>query len=111
MWFEGGVGYRHRTEWFVGFDPGPGVTLVDSVVVRALAGLKLGRALLMLNVEGNQNLHANPYTRENWSLGPSVLVGIWRGLAVEGRFSWEAWAKNQSQGIGFGVGVSMRDPT
>ena len=116
MWVEGGVGWRHRTETFVGWDPpkpveGPPISLADGVTFRALAGLQLGRVLVMASAEGIQNVSSNRYTRENVSLGPSVLVTIWRGLAIEGRFAWEAWAKNQSQGIGFGFGVSMRDPT
>jgi hypothetical protein len=110
MWVEGGVGYRHRTETFIGFDPGPGVTLVDGITGRALVGVMTKRVLVMANAEAIQNLESSRYTRENLSVGPSVLVTLWRGLAVEGRFAWEAWAKNQSQGIGFGLGISMRDP-
>jgi len=108
MWFEWGIGYRHRTEEFIGWNPD--ATLVDSVVYRALVGGALGPVLLMGLLDGNANLEKDRFSREALSAGPTILWTFWRGLALEGRLAWELEARNQSKGFGFGFGLSYRDP-
>lgn len=107
-WFELAAGWRHRTEAFIGWNPE--VEVVDGVPFRGLLGGQLwqGRLLAMLNVEGIKNLSSDRVTRESLGAGPSVLWTIAHGIAVEARFAAELLARNQAQGLAFGVGISKR---
>ena len=49
-------------------------------------------------------------SREAVTVGPSVGVTLWKGLAIEARIAGEVVAKNAPRGIAAGIGVSWRYP-
>jgi hypothetical protein len=104
-WVEGAAGWRHRTEAWVGWDPGP-VELVDGVLFRASAGVRAGRVGLQLGVEGLVNPQADPWSRQGISAGPSGWVTLGHGLALEARFSADLWTDAAPRGVGGGLGLS-----
>jgi hypothetical protein len=100
------VGYRFRTEAFLHFDTP--ATFVDGVAFNLKGGVTFGQVLVMAEVDGLINVADDPYSREYVSLGPSVMVTVWKGLAVEARLSGEAWVDNAAQGMTGGIGLSWR---
>ncbi len=106
VWIEGGVGYRHRSERFVGWDTD--LVFVDGIPFRATVGLDVHPLIVMAQLDGIRNLRDDEVTRQNLALGPAVMVTVWNGLAIEARFQGDLWARNVAQGFGFGVGVSWR---
>lgn len=108
VWLEGTVGYRVRTEAFIGWDID--AVLVDSVVFRATIGAHVDRAYIMVQLDGNKNVAVDEVSREGVALGPALLLDLYKGLAWELRFAGEPWARNGSQGLSFGTGLSWRIP-
>lgn len=103
---EIGLGWRHRTELFVGWlTP---IHLVDGVVFGAKAGRTFGRVLPIVGVEGVVNPVRDTRSGERVTLYGTALIDLAPGLALEPRISGEVWAKNTSRGIGGGLGVSFR---
>jgi hypothetical protein len=107
-WAEGSVGYRHRTELFLGWEPG--ITLVDGVPYRASVGIRGGPLSAILNLDGIVNIRADLVTRAGASLGPTAMVTLWRGLALEGRVQRDLYARHAAVGWGYGLGISWRAP-
>lgn len=107
-WVEGQVGYRHRTETFRGWNTER--ELVDSAVFAAALGANAGPVIGIVRIDGNKNLVADPWTMEAVRVGPAAMITVWRGFALEARGAWDVWARNSSIGVGFGLGVSWRDP-
>ena len=105
---EGGVGYQHRTEAFVGWDTD--ITFADSVRFVAKGGRTFGPVLPIVGVEGTVSLGGadDLYTRQFLVASASALIDIAEGLALEPRFGAELWARSASQGLGGGLGVSWR---
>jgi hypothetical protein len=103
---EVGLGYRHRTEWFTGWDTS--VTYVDGVVFVAKGGYSLGRVLPIVSVDGLKSVKDDTYSREYVTLSGSALIDVAEGLAIEPRIAAELWARKSSRGIGGGIGVSYR---
>ena len=108
MFVQGGVGYRHRSSTFIGWETD--LDFVDGIPFTATWGVNLGPILAMLQVDGIKNIRDDEITRENLSVGVGIFASVWRGLAIEGRFAGEVWANNAAQGISFGVGLSWRLP-
>ena len=69
---------------------------------------KLPRVLPIVGLEGVLNVQQDPRTRQYATVYGPALVDVAHGFAVEPRISGELWAKNVSQGIGGGLGVSYR---
>ncbi len=108
LWVEGGVGYRFRTEAFIGWDTD--LVLVDSIPFYAAFGLAPGKSWVVIRIDGNKNIKADEVTREAVTLGPSVGVTVWKGLAIEARIAGDLVANNAPRGISAGLGVSWRFP-
>lgn len=106
---EAGLGYRHRTEWFVGWADRPApLSFVDSLVISAKAGRSFGPVLPILGVEAVLPLRADEWTRQYVGLSASALIDLGHGVALEPRLAGEVLAKRTSQGIGGGLGLSYR---
>ena len=103
---EAGLGYRHRTETFVGWQTS--VTLVDGFPFVAKAGMKLGRFLPIVGVDGLVAVRKDDWTRQWLTLSGNALVDIADGVAIEPRLSADLWARNASFGFGSGLGISVR---
>lgn len=109
LWGELAVGYQHRTEIFVGWFGTGELAFADRLRWAGNLGLTEGRLIAILRCEGQKSLAADDgVTAENVSAGPVVLVDVAEGIAIEGRVAVDLWARNATQGIGFGTGVSIR---
>ena len=106
VFVQGGVGYRHRTEHFIGWDTD--LEFVDGLPLTATVGATFGRFLGMLQLDAIKNFREDETTAENVSLGFSAFVTVWKGLAVEARVAGDVWANNTSRGVSFGAGLSWR---
>lgn len=103
---ELGVGFVHRTEAFVGWEPGLGFS--DGLRFTAKAGHALGRVLPILSTEGTLSPAPTRYTRSFVSVALSASIDVGSGLAIEPRLAGEVWARRTSRGIGGGIGLSYR---
>lgn len=108
VFLQGGLGYRFRTEEFVGWETD--LEFVDSLVWNANLGVTFGPVLAMLLVDGNKNFVADVVSREALSIGVGTFITLTKGLAFEARFAGDVWAANTTQGISFGAGLSWRMP-
>lgn len=109
LWNDAGIGYQHRTEWFVAWADRPDdLAFADSIVFQDTFGATLGRVIPMLRVQGNVNLASDDVTKQAITIGPQVMVDVVEGIAVEARVAYDVWARNDTQGLGAGVGVSWR---
>ena len=116
MWVEGSLGWRFRTEVFRNWSTARSFN--DSLVFGGLVGGKLGKVLLMARISGNlvvgedlqkllnPDFVRNRFTAESITVGPSLMVPIGRGFALEARGSYDLYARNTSQGLGYGAGIS-----
>ncbi len=105
-WFEGSVGYRHRTEAFVDYRTDR--AFVDGVPFSFAVGLKLPRGYALARLDGLVNVEEDEHTRQGVVVSAQGAVELGRGLAVEGRFAGEPWVRGASQGISFGLGLSWQ---
>lgn len=103
---ELGVGYRHRTETFLGWDTD--FEFGDSVAVEAGGGAWAGKLLLMGKVDANVLFKPDNTSAQFVRLGPSALFDVTEGLAIEARTQADVWAVNTARGLGFGLGLSAR---
>jgi hypothetical protein len=125
---EGGIGYLHRTELYMGWDTN--LTWGDSVAFTGGGGMWFGPALAMLKLDGNVAPAKDPVadteaatatpgaaggsvaplqaTPQSVRLGPGLLVDISEGIAFEARAQVDVWALNTANGLGFGLGLSAR---
>ena len=108
MWAEGGIGYRFRTEAFVGWTTDN--AFVDGVPFYAAVGVAPARSWVVLRIDGLKNIKEDDISREFVTLGPSVGVTIWKGLAIEARLAGDLLARNAPRGISAGIGLSWRYP-
>lgn len=108
MWIEGGVGYRFRTEAFVGWTTD--IEFVDGIPFYATWGLAPGPVWITLRADGIKNIKDDETTREFVTIGPGVGITVWKGLAIEFRVAGDVVAKNAPQGVSGGFGVSWRMP-
>lgn len=103
---EAGVGYVHRTEAFVGWDTA--LKLTDGVRFSAKGGRSFGKFLPVIGVDGVISPDPSPVTKSFVSVSASALIDVADGVAIEPRVAGEVWARNASQGLGGGLGVSYR---
>lgn len=108
LWFEVGVGYRHRADLFVGFDPS--YRYVDGIPVEVTLGANLGKVLVILDAGGVSNVARDDVTREWLALGLSALVPLPHGMGLQARVGGEPWARNASQGIAGSFGMYFTPP-
>ena len=64
--------------------------------------------LVAVNFGGIVPFKNDGITKGYLTLGPSLYVPIWKGLAAEARFDPVVWARNSSRGYGFGFGLSYK---
>ena len=105
---EGRVGYRFRTEAFIG--PSPGTSYVDAIPLGAKLGGTFGPVVALVEVDGAVSVRSDAFSQSRVSVGATGLFTVWQGLALEARFAGEVWARNAPVGLGFGVGMSWRMP-
>lgn len=103
---EGGAGFVHRTEAFVGFDTD--VKLSDGARLLLKGGHVFGPVIPVVGVEATLSPAATEYTRAFASAYATALLDVVEGLAIEPRFSYDLYARATSKGIGGGLGVSYR---
>ena len=106
-WAE--IGYRFRTEGFVGDAPSDGRSFSDSVAWLGQVGWSFyKRMVLAVNAIGVMALAGKDdlYTKSYLTLGPSVYLPVYRGLAIEASFDPILYARNSAPGISFSFGVS-----
>lgn len=103
---EFGVGYLHRTEWYLGWDSP--FAFQDSVVLNAGGGVWTGPLLSMLKVDGNFAPKNDQTSQQALRTGPAFLLDVADGVAIEARAQADLWAVNAPRGLGFGVGLSAR---
>jgi len=107
LYFVAEVGYRHRTEVFVGH--GDARRFGDGLVWLAQVGYIIrNRVGLGLNFGGLVPFREDAWTKGYISLGTALFVRLWRGLSAEARFDPILWARNSSMGFGFGFGLSYK---
>lgn len=103
----GEVGYRFRTEAFLGDRPTDGRSFVDSLAWLGQVGWTFyGRMVLAANFIGVVALADDLYTKSYITLGPALYLPVWRGLALEASFDPIIYARNSAPGLSFGFGVS-----
>lgn len=99
------VGYRHRTEVFIGDTPDR--AFLDGVTVGAQVGYTLfGRLLLGVTLGGVIPVQTNDVTKGYVTLGPFVYLRLFRGLALEASFDPMLYAHASVQGFGTSFGLS-----
>jgi len=108
-WIEGGIGYRARTEAFIGWDTD--IAFVDGVPFEFRAGFTTGPFTGIVAVDGMKNVKADEYTREGVAIGGGALLALGRGVSLEARLQGEVWTHNAPQGVSFGLGLSLQRPS
>jgi len=103
---EAALGYRFRTEHFVG--DSPDLVLVDGVPFELGLTADLKRAFVGFRLEGNVNVREDDRTRQRLAIGAVGSGVLGRGFSLEGYVLGEVWAQNAAQGIAFGLGLSWQ---
>lgn len=104
-WAE--VGYRFRTEAFIGDGPGDDRSFVDSVAWLGQAGWDFYKGMiLMANFIGVVAVKDDIYTKSYITVGPGLYIPVYKGLALEANFDPIVYALNSAPGFSFGFGVS-----
>lgn len=104
--YEVGVGYRFRTEAFIG--EAPEASVGDGIPFHAKLGLHGGRVWGIAEVLGIKNFRDDLFTREHVAVGATVMVQVWKGLAVDARVAPEIWTRKASQGVSWSLGLSWQ---
>ena len=103
----GEVGYRFRTEAFVGDGPVDDRSFVDSVAWLGQAGWSFyKRMILMVNFIGVMAVKDDRFTKSYITVGPGLYLPVWRGLALEANVDPIVHARNSAPGFSFGFGIS-----
>jgi hypothetical protein len=107
LFFFGEVGYRKRTEYYIG--EGSSSEFLDGVALFTSVGYTLfKRVTVALNMGGIIPFEEDTTTKGYLTLGPALYVPVWKGLAVEASFDPMIYTnRNASPGIGFSFGVSF----
>jgi len=107
LYFLAEVGYRHRTEVFVG--QGDTRRFGDGLVWLSQVGYTIKKRVgVSLTFAGVVPFREDAWTKGYLTLGSGLYVLLGRGLAVEARFDPILWARNSSLGFGFGFGLSYK---
>jgi hypothetical protein len=110
LYFYGELGYRLRTEAFVGTGPfsaefGDGIAFFASVGYTLLDW-----ATVALNTGGIIPFEEDLYTKGYVTLGPALYLPIYKGLAAEASLDPMVYTNNNaSPGVGFSVGLSFKN--
>lgn len=109
LFFFGEVGYRTRTEAFVGTGPFT-AEFAESFTFFASAGYTFfDRLIVAINMGGVVPFIADSASKGYVTLGPALYMPIWRGLAAEASFDPMIYTNNNaSPGMGFSVGLSYK---
>ena len=110
-WAAGELGYRHRTEVWLGDSTEPDRELVDGITWHTQLGgsPRFGdrdAGWLSLDASGIQNLEVDEVTKQYTQAGASVGIKTIEGLAVELGFSQMLSARASSLGSSVSGGVS-----
>mgnify|MGYP006936367764 FL=1 len=110
-WVMGELGYRHRTEWWMGDGSSPDRQLADGMLWTAQLGWSprwRDRDLGWLFVQGDGvgSMVDDAVTRRLVQLSSGVGVKVWKGLAVELGGSSVVWAEAAAPGWGLSAGAS-----
>ena len=110
-WVAGELGYRHRTEAWLGDSTEPERELVDGITWRTQLGWspRFGdwdAGWLSLDASGIQNLEVDDVTKQYTQAGASVGIKTVEGLAVELGFSQMLSARASSLGSSVSGGIS-----
>lgn len=105
-WVEGNVGYRLRTEAFLGWtDDTPSFS--DGIPFSAGVGAQSGRLWGMARLDGLVNVdRTTEWTAEGVRVGPVACIRLGGGMSLEARLASDLWVANQSRGTSAGLGVS-----
>ena len=107
LYFFGEVGYRHRTEHYVGTgdDRAPG----DGLAFAAQVGYTVsGTLLVAVSTGGIVPFTTDQVTKGYITVGPVLAVSLPHGLALEATVDPIVWARNASPGAGFSFGLSYK---
>lgn len=104
---ELGLGWRFRTEAFVGWDTD--LEFSDGLVFNGKVGHDFGRVIGVVGTDGTVSPSATDVTRQYVAVGGSALIDVVKDhFAVEPRLGTEVWALNASRGLSLGLGMSWR---
>ncbi len=105
---EVGLGWRFRTEAFVGWDAGA-IEFSDGVVFLAKGGHDFGRVIGIVGLDGVVSPEPTAWTRQFVAVAGSALVDLVPDhVALEPRIGTELWARSASRGLAAGLGISVR---
>jgi len=110
-WLAGEIGYRHRTEWWLGDSSAPDRTYLDGVPWSAqvgwsptLKGRDMGWAFVSAN--GIQNFQTDTVTQQFVQANVGGALKIAKGFAVEVGYSAIVSARSSAPGSGINGGLS-----
>ncbi len=115
VYLYGEIGYRFRTETYVGSGspkfqmniPGTPVSFLDNFVFHLQLGWKFWKnSLLTVSLVGIIPLGANEVTKGNVSLGVGLYIPLYKGLAFEASFDPMLWAQSSAKGAAISAGIS-----
>ena len=108
LFFFGEVGYRLRTEAFVG--DGSTAEYVDGFAFFASVGYTFfGKYILAINTGGVIPLSDDNVSKGYITVGPALYIPVYRGLALEASFDPMVYTNdNASPGMGLSFGVSFK---
>jgi hypothetical protein len=112
LYFFAEVGYRHRTETFLGTVPDDDRTYGDGFVFSSQIGYTFfDRLLLAANVGGILSFDNDVgVNKSSVSAGPSMYLILWDGWALEASFDPVIYNNDDgSPGTGLGLGVSYKN--
>jgi hypothetical protein len=113
LFFFAEVGYRHRTEHYVGTGnvdaAGEPVPFGDGIPFFAQVGYTFfHRVTLSVNTGGILSFENDGRTKSYVTVGPSLYIPIKWGLAAEAGFDPMVYTLNSAPGYGFTVGLSFK---
>ena len=110
-WASGELGYRHRTEWWMGDSSAPERELADGLLWMAQLGWsprwgerELG--WLFLQADGVTSSADDLVTRRLVQVGGGLGARVWSGLALELGLAEVVWAEAAAPGRSLSAGAS-----
>jgi hypothetical protein len=103
----GEVGYRFRTEAFIGEGPSDDRSFVDSIAWLGQVGWTFyKRMIVLVNFIGVMAVKSDPYTKSWITVGPALYLPVYKGLAIEANVDPIVYARNSAPGMSFAFGLS-----
>ncbi len=107
LYFFAEVGYRHRTEHYVG--AGDTREFGDGITLTAQVGYTLAKRLLIAaSVGGIVPFSRDEVTKGYLTVGPVLALLLPHGLSLEATVDPIIWARNASPGVGVSLGLSYK---